>query len=736
MAKPLSEKGFTNSAWTKFIPNEILGSKQEVLVAFLSAFIDCDGHVNKDKSEIEISLSSEKLISGIEEILAKLGVVSCRKIKKDGEKVFHRLFVRGSEVKNLRGLNLLIDYKREFLEKWGAGKNNTNVDVVPNTHSHLASLLRLLRMPQPQAQSSGINNYLYRRDNPSKESLMNLISLFDKRCSEVELGIKEAHGLYESIPKVTEQEALAVVEAAYSSGLDFNKIASGTGISSTTARRVVRKVTTPMHSVFSLAKNVSPENSQIRFEEAEKFDGNSALASIKGICEVLGYETQNFSTSNGFYKNFLYSHSRNRGAPVHSTVLKLAESLLGIAEESRQNLAKAKDVLSDLKISIEMNSFFDEIVNAEKVPSENEFVYDLSVDNSNFVANNLLVHNSYLTSVLFEELLERKREHGRLAVIVMDPHGEYRSFAEPVSKGKAKDYSSKSRFVKATEIRIGVPKLSIGMVSTIIPGLSGPQRRDLARILEKLRAEMKDGLGPFDFAAVKDKLIKDVEMKDSTKQALMGWILSLEQLNLFSKTDNPSISDLVKPGQLTIVDLSDIVETKKKQIIVAYFASKLFFERRQKRIAPFSMVVEEAHQFAPEKVSKEGSISRGIIETIAREGRKFGASVCLISQRPINLSTTALSQCNTHIILRVTNPYDLEHIGKTSEGLDSRSLDMITSLRTGEALIVGEAVNHPVFFKVRERLSQESRHEKKLEASALEFEEDKDSSRKDIEDLL
>lgn len=343
---------------------------------------------------------------------------------------------------------------------------------------------------------------------------------------------------------------------------------------------------------------------------------------------------------------------------------------------------------------------------------------------------------SYLVSVLLEELLQREKKDGRLAVILMDTHGEYRNFAEPTKNSEHKDFSSKTKYLKANEIKIGVPKLSSGMIAGMVSNMSGPQKRDLDKILLKLRREMKEGLGPFDFSDVKSEIMKDPEMKDSTRQALIGWIITLEQLNLFGKTDNPSINDLVRPGELTIIDLSEIIDLKKKQIIVAYFARKLFNERRNNRVAPFSMIVEEAHQFCPEGASREAAISRGIIETIAREGRKFGASICLISQRPINLSTTALSQCNTHIILRVTNPYDLKHIGETSEGLDSRSLDMITSLRTGEALMVGEAVNYPVFFKVRKRTSQESTHEKTLEQASQEFENLKDEAKREVEDLL
>jgi hypothetical protein len=95
------------------------------------------------------------------------------------------------------------------------------------------------------------------------------------------------------------------------------------------------------------------------------------------------------------------------------------------------------------------------------------------------------------------------------------------------------------------------------------------------------------------------------------------------------------------------------------------------------------------------------------------------------------LDTTALSQCNTHIILRITNPYDLKHVEESSEGLDRRSADMINGLRVGEALISGEATHFPLFFKVRKRKSAENVHEFSLENAALEFE--KGESEKDLE---
>ena len=124
--------------------------------------------------------------------------------------------------------------------------------------------------------------------------------------------------------------------------------------------------------------------------------------------------------------------------------------------------------------------------------------------------------------------------------------------------------------------------------------------------------------------------------------------------------------------------------------------------RRRGDIPPFLLVLEEAHQFCPEG-RHEIALPKSRIETIAREGRKFHALLCLISQRPVRLSTTVLSQCSNQAIFRCTNPYDLDHIGRSSEGIDRQSLDAITTLEIGEALFIGETVAVPTFVKIRQR---------------------------------
>ncbi|MBI4163469.1 MAG: ATP-binding protein [Candidatus Aenigmarchaeota archaeon] len=298
---------------------------------------------------------------------------------------------------------------------------------------------------------------------------------------------------------------------------------------------------------------------------------------------------------------------------------------------------------------------------------------------------------SYLTSVLLEELLNRDPEKGQIATIIIDPHGEYSHFLEDPK------FANKVKVFKASEFKIGVPNLSAHMLTKFAPdSSSGVQTRELNRIMR----EMDDVYGLDELTG---KVETDEKIKSATKDILISLLENLKYTGLFGVADYPSLEDTARQGEVTILDLSKEINLHNKQIMTAYIAKKLFDARRNGIIPPFLLIVEEAHQFAPEKSQKQTSISKGIIETIAREGRKFHSSLCLISQRPVQLSTTALSQCNTHVILKVTNPYDLKHIGESSEGITKPVLRQISSLNVGSGLIVGEGVNFPVFINIRSR---------------------------------
>ena len=115
---------------------------------------------------------------------------------------------------------------------------------------------------------------------------------------------------------------------------------------------------------------------------------------------------------------------------------------------------------------------------------------------------------------------------------------------------------------------------------------------------------------------------------------------------------------------------------------------------------PLLVVLEEAHNYLK---AGENSISSRTVQTIAKEGRKYGVGLLLVTQRPSELDETVLSQCGTMIALRMNNSKDRGHIRSSVQDELQTMVDLLPSLRTGEGLISGEAVKIPSrvkFFKI------------------------------------
>ena len=339
---------------------------------------------------------------------------------------------------------------------------------------------------------------------------------------------------------------------------------------------------------------------------------------------------------------------------------------------------------------------------------------------------------SHFTSCVIEEILSR--EKARPALLVVDVHGEYTGFGLSPENGE-KDYSDKVTVINGSDIRIGVPNLSARTFADFVPKMSSVQQRELERMINDLKKRKRDEGKPYNLEDVLKAIDEDERIKENVSQPLSSWMYELKRMHLFNHADYPPCN-LIQPGKALILDLSDIIYSRHRQIIVAYLSKKLFDLRRKGLVPPFIEIIEEAHQFVPEGASRENALARYILETIAREGRKFYASLCLISQRPIKLSTSVLSQCNTHVILRVSNPYDLKHIGESSEGITRETLDTISSLRVGEALVVGEAVNFPVFVKVRQRNSRKPAHESSFDEASEKYEEAFSNKKKDAKAFM
>lgn len=157
---------------------------------------------------------------------------------------------------------------------------------------------------------------------------------------------------------------------------------------------------------------------------------------------------------------------------------------------------------------------------------------------------------------------------------------------------------------------------------------------------------------------------------------------------------------------ITILDLSGIPSEIMSSIsgtLLKIIYDGLFWGVNTKvggKSQPLLIVLEEAHSYLK---SGENSISSRTVQMIAKEGRKYGVGLLLVTQRPSELDETVLSQCGTMIALRMNNSKDRGHIKSAVQDELQSMVDLLPSLRTGEALISGEAVKIPSrvkFFKI------------------------------------
>ncbi|MBI2619607.1 MAG: ATP-binding protein [Ignavibacteriales bacterium] len=150
-------------------------------------------------------------------------------------------------------------------------------------------------------------------------------------------------------------------------------------------------------------------------------------------------------------------------------------------------------------------------------------------------------------------------------------------------------------------------------------------------------------------------------------------------------------------AKVTILDMSgvpfDIVNT-----VVSLLARVTFdfnFWNPHRRDFPVLLVFEEAHNYLP-ATGESTKAARRTVERIAKEGRKYGVSCMIVSQRPAEVSETILSQCSNYVVLRLTNPIDQNYVRKLVPDTFVGLVDVLPSLRQGEALVVGDALPMPL----------------------------------------
>ena len=325
---------------------------------------------------------------------------------------------------------------------------------------------------------------------------------------------------------------------------------------------------------------------------------------------------------------------------------------------------------------------------------------------------------TYLAGIIVDELL---RKGG--TIIMLDPHADYVFLSRKID-GKRHELADRitvfrnpSSTGRYTETEVGNVKpyevcfsdLDLDEIC-LISGISQHYTNivtGLGKALEQLKAE-KDVFQPED-------LLKKLENVDAWKtddmdskivegaRSAAKYIARLINMRVFT-SGATNISEMLKPMHLSVVDLSGLDDD-----VSDYIAFRILSDAYEKVAGgefeyPVFVFVEEAHKFIPGTGS---TYSSGIIKKIAAEGRKFGVFLVVITQRPSKIHSDALSQCNSQIIMRITNPKDQEAVAASSERLGETLLDDLPGLNTGEAVIVGEMTRAPIMARIRKRTTRE-----------------------------
>lgn len=269
-------------------------------------------------------------------------------------------------------------------------------------------------------------------------------------------------------------------------------------------------------------------------------------------------------------------------------------------------------------------------------------------------------------------------------------------------------YNLNSEVISKLEGEYGKPKKKDG---TLVSDITEYLNDTYEFVLSSTASTTKASNGPFNGEF--ERFLTRIETKLSDKRLDFITQPKKENGDIY-KTDD--FSEILKQfigyinkSNITIIDLSGI--PFEVLSITVSLVSRLIFDfafhysKNKHKIGelndiPFMIVCEEAHNYIPKSGGSEYNASKKSIERIAKEGRKYGLSLMVVSQRPSEVSETIFSQCNNFVVLRLTNFNDQNCVKRLLPDNNNSLVDGLPTLSAGEALIVGDAVTIPAIIKL------------------------------------
>ncbi|HLD04892.1 MAG TPA: DUF87 domain-containing protein [Candidatus Nanoarchaeia archaeon] len=435
------------------------------------------------------------------------------------------------------------------------------------------------------------------------------------------------------------------------------------------------------------------------------------------------------------------------------------ELIKKIGSISHQNCSTQRQHLIQQVISKERleclekaDIFWDEIVSIEKI-QEKTTVYDISVPElHNFVANGIIVHNSYTMGVIAEGMADLPPEiKNNISIILLDTMGIYWTMRYPNHKDK--DLLDQWGLpLKPLDVTIYTPtgyyqEYKDKGIPTDHPFSIKPSELDARDwqlafelnnndpvnvLMERIIHDLKERGKDYDIPDIIKEIDKDKDFDGTIRAAVKNRFLNAQNWGVFDKNGTP-ISELAKGGQVTVLDVSAYATIPGswgiKSLVVGVVAQKLFIQRMVNRLeeefkdinAKISfiseegeekqafplvwLVVDEAHEFLP----REGrTAATDPLVTILREGRQPGISLVLATQQPAKIHTDVATQSDILISHRITAKIDTDALGALMQSYLREGLDKLLDdlpREKGAALILDDS-NEKVFpIKIRPRFT-------------------------------
>ena len=338
---------------------------------------------------------------------------------------------------------------------------------------------------------------------------------------------------------------------------------------------------------------------------------------------------------------------------------------------------------------------------------------------------------SNTVAVLIDQLLGYS-----VPVFIFDMHGEYKDAEFPNGNVNVIKPKINPQYMTFYEIKKLVNIPSNGYI----------QERHFRRAFKKAKEMLSDGVAHTNnfLQIIYDILEADSQVEGSDKQIVdvMNKIDdSMDRYsNLFDQYTG-NILTSIKKAHANVLDLSQVDESVASVLVSHILRNSL---QRSKNAAhsgnkkelldnSIFFILEEAHILAP---NKRDSDSKRWIQRVAREGRKFGLGLCLVSQSPKTVDHDALSQMNNMIILRLVEPEDQRHVQSASESLSQDLINQLPSLNVGEAIVLGLMTRVPTLVKIDKFKGRQHGDDMDIVSHFINSQKDDEKEVDDLEDEL